>query len=117
MPGAGVRGFAIKPHYWDFTDRDSIYYRCHPSKPRRARCNHIASNFEKCQRCHYHPALQLHELPKWKTQMLYDLENDPDENQNIVDQPEQKETVTKMTSLLKQRMQEAQQYKKPSGKK
>lgn len=49
--------------------------------------------------------------------MLYDLENDPDENQNIVDQPEQKETVTKMTSLLKQRMQEAQQYKKPSGKK
>jgi len=28
-----------------------------------------------------------------KTQMLYDLEKDPDENQNIVDQPEQKETV------------------------
>ncbi len=52
-----------------------------------------------------------------KAHMLYDLENDPYENENIADKPEHKESVTKMTSLLKQRMQEAQQYKKPSGKK
>lgn len=49
--------------------------------------------------------------------MLYDLEKDPHENQNIADVPEQKETVLKMNALLKQRMQEAPKYKKPSSKK
>lgn len=44
-----------------------------------------------------------------KTEMLYDLEKDPDENVNVAGHPEYKDIVKEMASLLKQRMEEAQQ--------
>ena len=44
---------------------------------------------------------------KGKSRMLYDLESDPDENQNLAGRPEFAETVAMMERLLKQRMAEA----------
>ncbi len=49
-----------------------------------------------------------------KEHMLYDLKNDPEENTNLADRPEHAATVEKMKSLLKQRQQEAEQYKSQS---
>jgi len=42
-----------------------------------------------------------------KSHMLYDLENDPAENDNLADKPEHAETIERMKNLLKQRMDEA----------
>ena len=39
--------------------------------------------------------------------MLYDLENDPKENENIANDPEHAGTVKTMRRLLKKRMDEA----------
>jgi hypothetical protein len=39
--------------------------------------------------------------------MLYDLVKDPDENENVVGNPEYAETVSKMKKLLKTRLDEA----------
>jgi iduronate 2-sulfatase len=42
-----------------------------------------------------------------KSEMLYDLEKDPDENANIANKPEYAEAVAKMKRLLNERMTEA----------
>jgi hypothetical protein len=42
-----------------------------------------------------------------KSDMLYDLKKDPDENVNIAGNPEYSKTVAKMRALLKTRMAEA----------
>jgi hypothetical protein len=42
--------------------------------------------------------------------MLYDLEKDPDENTNVVDDPAYRETVEEMSALLKQRQDEAARF-------
>ncbi len=42
-----------------------------------------------------------------KAEMLYDLENDPDENKNVSSEPDNAETLAKMRQLLNQRMDEA----------
>jgi iduronate 2-sulfatase len=42
-----------------------------------------------------------------KSEMLYDLVKDPDENENVVGNPEYAETVSKMKKLLKTRLDEA----------
>jgi iduronate 2-sulfatase len=42
-----------------------------------------------------------------RSRMLYDLEKDPDENINVVDQPEYAETVEMLSELLKRRQEEA----------
>jgi len=42
-----------------------------------------------------------------KSEMLYDLERDPDENQNVAGEPEYAETVSKMKKMLAQRQTEA----------
>lgn len=44
-----------------------------------------------------------------KSEMLYDLEQDPEENENVAGKPEYRETVHKMQALLKQRQAEAAQ--------
>lgn len=46
-----------------------------------------------------------------KGEMLYDLEKDPEENENVFKKPEYKETLKKMKKLLKQRKDEAAQAK------
>ena len=48
-----------------------------------------------------------------KSQMLYDLRKDPDENINVADDPEYSETLKQMTELLNQRKEEAARYRKP----
>ncbi|MGL4400587.1 MAG: sulfatase [Luteolibacter sp.] len=50
-----------------------------------------------------------------KEQMLYDLKNDPEENTNVAGKPEHAETLEKMKNFLKQRQQEAEQYKSESS--
>lgn len=47
-----------------------------------------------------------------KTEMLYDLRDDPQENTNIAAKPTSRETVEKMKALLKQRQQEAGRFVK-----
>lgn len=42
--------------------------------------------------------------------MLYDLKNDPHENENVADHPKYAEPLAKMNSLLEARMKEAQQF-------
>ena len=42
-----------------------------------------------------------------KTEMLYVLEKDPAENENVAGKPEYQETVKMMAALLKQRQEEA----------
>ncbi|MBT3295859.1 MAG: sulfatase-like hydrolase/transferase [Verrucomicrobia bacterium] len=42
-----------------------------------------------------------------RSEMLYDLERDPDENVNVAGNPENADTVSKMTKKLKQRQAEA----------
>ena len=51
-----------------------------------------------------------------KAEMLYDLEKDPDENENVAGKPEYQERVKSMAALLKQRMDEAAGYEKPGVK-
>jgi iduronate 2-sulfatase len=48
-----------------------------------------------------------------KAEMLYDLEKDPQENENVAAKPEYKDDVAKMRKLLKQRIAEAE--KQPSS--
>ncbi len=43
-----------------------------------------------------------------KSEMLYDLKKDPQENQNVASKSEYSEIVTKMKTLLKQRIKEAE---------
>ena len=45
--------------------------------------------------------------------MLYDLQKDPEENENVAGRPEYAETVAKLKSLLQQRMKEAQKSPLP----
>jgi hypothetical protein len=47
-----------------------------------------------------------------KTEMLYDLRDDPQENTNIAAKPTSRETVERMKVLLKQRQQEAGRFVK-----
>lgn len=42
-----------------------------------------------------------------KSRMLYDLENDPSENENVADKPDYAETIERMSVLLDRRMDEA----------
>lgn len=51
-----------------------------------------------------------------KTDMLYDLQNDPQENTNIAGNSEFKETLEKMAALLRQRQQEAARFSAGSAK-
>ncbi|MGL5016802.1 MAG: sulfatase [Luteolibacter sp.] len=46
-----------------------------------------------------------------KSEMLYDLKMDPQENTNIAGNPESKETLETMRRLLKQRQQDAAQFR------
>jgi arylsulfatase A-like enzyme len=46
-----------------------------------------------------------------KSEMLYDLRKDPEENQNVADKPEYAATLKKMKALLKQRQDEAARAK------
>ena len=47
-----------------------------------------------------------------KTRMLYDLENDPQENVNLADDPSFSATVGEMEEFIKQRKQEAARFQK-----
>ncbi len=49
-------------------------------------------------------------------EMLYDLEKDPDENENVAGNPEYAEIVAKMKKLLRRRQNEAGGYPKITGK-
>jgi len=46
-----------------------------------------------------------------KSEMLYDLEKDPNENENVAGEPEYLETLTQMKALLKQQKDEAAKAK------
>ena len=48
-----------------------------------------------------------------KSQMLYDLRKDPNENINVANDPEYSETLKQMAELLNQRKEEAARYRKP----
>lgn len=48
-----------------------------------------------------------------KSQMLYDLRKDPNENINVANDPEYSETLKQMAELLNQRKEEAARYRQP----
>jgi arylsulfatase A-like enzyme len=58
------------------------------------------------------PTLSYTSYNRGKSQMLYDLEKDPDENINVANHPEYSETLRRMSDLLKQREEEAARFRK-----